>query len=119
VSKSLQRQAGVDKAKSDLDTQSSTVTFKKGKVIDFAKLAKAVDKAGFTAGEITIWATGSVETSDGQVVFKVSDSHQTFPLVENEQAVKLKAARGKEVKIVGKVMFQERPPRLVVERFQM
>lgn len=62
-----------------LDTQSSTVTFKKGKVIDFEKLAKGVDSAGFKAAEIKIWATGTVEKSDGQVVLKVSGSNQTLP----------------------------------------
>lgn len=102
-----------------LETQSSTVIFKKGQVIDFGKLAKAVDKAGFKAGEIKIWATGSIVQLDGKLTLKVSGTNQTLPLVENEQTAKLKGPSGKEIKVVGKVEFQEKPPRLVIESFEM
>lgn len=95
-----------------LDTQSSTVTFKKGKVIDFGKLGGAVDHAGFKASEIKIWVRGIVEKSDGQVVLKVSGSNQTL-LLKGELA-KLKA--GEEVRVVGNVEFDKTPSTLIVER---
>lgn len=119
MNKSLLRQDGVADSHTSLETHSSTVTFEKGKVIDFAKLAKAVDTAGFTAGEIKIWAGGVVERVDGEVVVRVSGSNQTLVLAENEHTDKLKAALGKEIKVVGNVEFQETPPRLVVESFEM
>ena len=109
----------MDASKTDLDTQSSTLTFKPGKAIDFGKLAKAVDTAGFTPGEIKVWATGRIEIADGQITFKVSGSNQTFPLVNNGLAATLKAAQGKEIKVIGRVEFKETPSRLIVERFQM
>ncbi len=102
----------------DLGTQSSTLTFKPGKVIDFAKLAKTVDTAGFTAGEITVWVTGRVEVADGQTLLKVTGGDQTFTLTNNELVAKLKAAQEKEVKVIGKVEFKETPTRLVVESFE-
>lgn len=119
MNKSLLRQDGVADSNTSLENQSSTVTFKKGQAIDFSKLAKAVDKAGFKAGEIKIWATGSIVQVDGNLAVKVGGTNQTFPLVENEQSAKLKAAPGKEIRIVGKVEFQEKPPRLVIESFEM
>lgn len=119
MNKSLLRQDGVADSNTSLETQSSTVIFKKGQVIDFGKLAKAVDTAGFKAGEITIWATGSLAQLGGELALKVSGSNQTFPLVEDEHTAKLKGALGKEITMVGKVEFQEAPPRLVVESFQM
>ena len=119
MNKSLLRQDGVADSNTSLETQSSTVIFKKGQVVDFSKLAKAVDKAGFKAGEIKIWATGSIVQLDGKLTLKVSGSNQTFPMVENEQTAKLKAALGKEIRVVGKVEFQESPPKLVIESFEM
>ena len=119
MNKSLLRQDGVADSHTSLETHSSTVTFQKGKAIDFAKVAKAVDAAGFTAGEMKIWAGGFVELVDGRVVFRVSGSNQTLPLAENEHTGKLKAALGKEIKVVGNVEFQETPPRLFVESYQM
>lgn len=97
-----------------LDTQSSTVTFKKGKAIDFGKLAKAVDSAGFKAAEIKIWARGTVEKSDGQVFLKVSGSNQTLPL--KGEVAKIKA--GEEVTVVGKVEFDKKPASLVIENVE-
>lgn len=97
-----------------LDTQSSTVTFKKGKVIDFGKLGRAVDSAGFKAAEIKIWAKGTVEKSDGQVVLKVSGSNQTLPL--KGEVAKLKA--GEEATVVGNVEFDKKPSTLIVERVE-
>lgn len=102
-----------------LDTQSSTVTFKKGNVIDFGKLAKAVDSAGFKAGEIKIWARGTVEQVDGKPSLKISGSDQILPLTNNEQAAKLKDFLGKEIKVVGKLEFDKKPPPLIVEGFEM
>lgn len=97
-----------------LDTQSSTVTFKKGKIIDFGKLGGAVDSAGFKAAEIKIWAKGTVEKSDGQVVLKVSGSNQTLPL--KGEVAKLNA--GEEVMVVGNVDFDKKPSTLIVERVE-
>lgn len=97
-----------------LDTQSSTVTFKKGKVIDFQKLAKAVDSAGFKAAEIKIWARGTVEKSDGQLALKVSGSDQALPL--RGDISKLKA--GEEITVVGNVEFDKKPSTLIVERVE-
>lgn len=98
-----------------LETQSSTVTFKKGKVIDFQKLAKAVDSAGFKAAEIKVWARGVVEEADGKVSLRVSDSNQMLPLTNNEQAAKLKDFLGREVRVVGKLELDKRPPSLILE----
>lgn len=119
MNKSLLRQDGVADSNTSLEDQSSTVVFKKGQAIDFSKLAKAVDKAGFKAGEIKIWASGSIVEHDGRLTLKVSGSNQILPLVENDQTVKLKATPGREIKVVGKVEFQEKPPGLVVESFEM
>ena len=109
----------MDASKTDLDTQSSTLTFKPGKAIDFGKLAKAVDTAGFTPGEIKVWATGRIEIADGQIIFIFGGSDQTFPLTNNELAAKLEAAQGKEVKVTAKVDFKGTPAKLVIESFQM
>ncbi len=97
-----------------LETQSSTVTFKKGKVIDFGKLAKAVDSAGFKAAEIKVWAKGIVEEVDGKVSLRVSGSNQTLPL--KGEVAKLKA--GEEVMVVGNVEFDKQPFALIVERVE-
>ena len=115
MNQSLLRQDGVDSSKTDLETQSSTLTFKPGRLIDFGKLAKAVDTAGFTAREIKVWVTGRVEVVGGQTLFKVSGSDLTFPLVNNELAPTLKAAQGKEVKVIGNIEFTEAPAKLVLE----
>jgi len=93
----------------------STVTFKPGKPIDFAALAKAVDKAGFKAGGITIWAKGTVSTApDGRLMFTVSGSNQTFPIADTPEAAKLKTMVGMETPIVARMQFEETPPRLVI-----
>ena len=118
MNQSLLRQDGVDTSITDLGTQSSTLTFKPARAVDFGKLAKAVDTAGFTTSEIKVWATGQVEVADGQIIFKVGGSDQTFPLTNNELAMKLKAAQGKEVKVTGKLEFKETPARLLVESFE-
>ena len=107
----------MDSSKTDRETQSSTLTFKPGRLIDFGKLAKAVDTAGFTASEIKVWVTGQVEVLATQTLLKVSGSDQTFPLVNNELAATLKAAQGKEVKVIGKLEFKETPAKLVLECF--
>ena len=96
-----------------LKTQSSTVKFKKGKEIDFSKLAQAVDKAGFKASEIKVWATGTIEQADGKPSLKVSGSNQTFSLKGEES--KLKGLSGKQVTVVGKVEFDKKPVLLVIE----
>lgn len=119
MNKSLLRQAGVADSNTSLDTQSSTVTFKKGNVIDFGKLAKAVDSAGFKAGEIKIWAKGTISRTNGKLSLIVSGTNQSFPLKENEQTAKLKDFLGKEIKVVGKLEFDQKPPPLVLESFEM
>ena len=116
MNKSLQRQDGVEKSNTSLETQRATVTFKKGKVIDFQKLAKAVDSAGFKASEIKIRATGTVEESDGQLALKVSGSNQTLPI--KGDAEKLKGLTGKEVKVAGNLEFHKKPLTLVVESIE-
>ena len=115
----LLRQDGVATSNTDLETQTSTLTFKPGKAIDFRKLAKAVDTAGFTVGEIRVWVTGQVEIADGQVLFKVGGSDQIFLLVDNEAVVKLKAAQGRRAKVIGRVQFKETPVTLVIESVEM
>ena len=114
MNKSLLRQDGVADSNTSLDTQSSTLTFKKGKTVDFGKLAKAVDSAGFKASEIKIWARGTVEKSNGQLALKVSGSNQTIPL--KGEAAKLEP--GKELRVVGNVEFDKKPPLLVVEKVE-
>lgn len=114
MNKSLLRQDGVANSDTSLETQSSTVTFKKGKAIDFGKLAKAVDSAGFKAAEIKVWAKGIVEEADGKVSLRVSGSNQILPL--KGDAAKLKA--GEEVVVVGNVEFDKKPSTLIVERVE-
>lgn len=115
MSKSLRRLDVVQDAKTELDAQSSTVTFKPAKVIDFKALAEAVDKAGFKAGSITIWAKGALSAApDGGLVFTVSGSNQTFPIADTPEAAKQKAMVGQEMPIVARVQFDETPPRLVI-----
>lgn len=115
MSKSLRRLDVVRDANTELDTQSSTVTFKPAQAIDFKALAAAVDKAGFKASSITIWAKGALSaTPDGGLIFTVSGSHQTFPIAEPPEAAKQKAMVGKEMPIVARVQFDDTPPRLVI-----
>jgi hypothetical protein len=114
VSKSLGRLDVVRDVKTELKTQSSTVTFKPGKPIDFRALADAVDKAGFKAGAITIRAKGRLNVSDGQATFTVSDTNQSFAVGDSPQLAALKREAGKEISIVAKVQFTETPPRLLI-----
>lgn len=115
MSKSLGRLDAVQNVKTELDTQSSTLTFKPGRPIDFAALAKAVDKAGFKAGSITIWAKGALsQAPDGRLMFTMSDSHQSFPVADSPEAARLKTMGGMETPIVARVQFEETPPRLVL-----
>ncbi len=114
MSKSLGRLDVVRDAKTELKTQSSTVTFKPEKPIDFQVLADAVDKAGFKAGAITIWAKGTLNVSDGRATFTVSGTNQTFPVADSPQLTDLKREAGKEISIVAKVLFSETPPRLLL-----
>ncbi len=116
MSKSLGRLDAVRSAKAELDTQTATVTFKPAKPIDFRALAGAVDRAGFKAGSITIWARGTLSAGpDGSLTFTVSGTNQTFPVADGPQLAKLKGAMGKEIPIVAKVEFTESPPHLVLE----
>lgn len=116
MSKSLGRLDAVQDAKADLNTQTATVTFKPGKPVDFPALAQAVDKAGFKAGSITIWAKGTPNVAqDGKLAFTVSGTKQTHPVADSPQAAKLKSEVGKEVALVAKVQFDQTPPVLVVE----
>jgi len=115
VNKSLGRLDVVQHVETRLDTQSSTVTFKPGKPIDFAALAKAVDKADFKAGSITIWAKGTLSAAPaGHLMFTVSDSHQTFPVADSPEAAQLKTMLGQEMPIVAQVQFDKTPPQLVL-----
>lgn len=116
MSKSLGRLDVVRDVNTSLKTQSSTLTFKPGKAIDFLALADAVDKAGFKAGTITIWATGTVSvTPDGRATFTVGGTNQTLPVADNPELARLKKEAGKEVSVMAKVLFTETPPRLVLE----
>ncbi len=105
----------MQQSKTSLETQSSTLLFKPGKPVDFSQIDKAVDKAGFTAGEVTIWAKGTPKIDpDGRLVFVVSETNQMLPVADGEEAVKLKAQTGKEVSLVAKVDRKQQPPRLVL-----
>lgn len=115
MSKSLERLDAVRNAKADLETQTATVTFKPGRPVDFAAVAKAVDKAGFKAGAITIWAKGTLSEQGGQLVFTPTGTNQTLPVADGAEAAKLKSRLGTEVPLVARVRFQETPPRLVLE----
>ncbi len=119
MNESLLRQVGVDRSKTDLATQTSTLAFKPGEAIDFGKLAKAVDTAGFTVGDIKVWATGRVEVAGGQLLFRISGSEQALLLLDNDSAAKLKDTQGKEIKVTGKVDFKNTPAKLEIESFQM
>ncbi len=115
MSKSLRRLDAVQNATADLKTQTATVTFKPGQPVDFAGLARAVDKAGFKASSVTIWAKGKLrEESDGHLVFTVSGTSQALPVADGPQVAKLKGEVGKEISLVGTVQFTETPPRLIV-----
>lgn len=115
MSKSLGRLDVVQTVKTELSTQSSTLTFKPGKPIDFHALADAVDKAGFKAGSITIWASGILrEAPDGHFSFTVSGTNQTLAVAESPQLAKLKSEVGREISLVGTVQFAETPPRLII-----
>ncbi len=114
MSKSLGRLDVVQDVKTELSTQSSTLTFKPGRPIDFRALADAVDKAGFKAGSITIWAKGMLKVSEGRATFAVSGTGQTFPVGDSPQLAGLKGEAGKEISIVAKVQFGEAPPRLII-----
>ncbi len=115
MSKFLERLDAVRKASADLKTQTATVTFKPGKPVDFAALARAVDKAGFKAGAITIWAKGELSEQGGQLVFTPTGTNQALPVAEGAEAAKLKSEIGKEIPLVAQVRFLETRPRLVVE----
>ncbi len=115
MSKSLGRLDVVRDVKTDLKTQSSTVTFKPGKPIDFRALADAVDKAGFKAAGLTIWAKGTLKLSDGAATFTVSGTGQPLPVAESPHLAGLKSEAGKEISLVATVYFKETPPRLVIE----
>ena len=115
MSKSLERLDAVRKASADLKTQTATVTFKPGKPVDFAALAQAVDKAGFKAGAITIWAKGTLGEQGGQLVFTPTGTNQALPVADGAEAAKLRSEIGKEIPLVAQVRFQETPARLVVE----
>ena len=115
MSKSLRRLDVVQDVNTELSTQTSTLTFKPGKPIDFQALVHAVDKAGFKAGRITIWAKGTLSAApDGHLVFTVSGSHQTFPLADAAESAKLQAMTGQEMPMVARVQFEETPPRLEI-----
>ena len=116
MSKSLGRLDVVRHAKTELETQSSTLTFKPGEPIDFRTLADAVDRAGFKAGAITIWAKGTLNVlPDGRASFTVSGTNQTFAVADSPQLAGLRSQAGKEISLVAKVQFQETPPRLVLD----
>jgi len=116
VSKSLGRLDAVRDAKADLKTQTATVTFKPSKSVDFTAVAQAVDKAGFKAGSITIWAKGTPNVTPNETLtFTVSGTNQTFPVADSPHAAKLKSKAGKEVPLVAKVRFDHTPPTLVLE----
>ncbi len=116
MSKSLGRLDAVQNAKADLTTQTATVTFKPGNPVDFSALAQAVDKAGFKAGSITIWAKGAPNlTADGKLAFTLTGTNQTFPVADGQQAAALKSQLGKEVPLVARVQFDQTPATLVLE----
>lgn len=105
----------MQESKASLETQSATLRFKPGKSIDFMQIDKAVDRAGFTAGEITIWATGTPKVEpDGRLVFVISGTNQTLPVADGEEAARLKAQAGKEISIVARVDRKQQPPRLLL-----
>ena len=102
-------------SKTSLETQRSTLLFKPGKSVDFTEIDKAVDKAGFKAGEITVWAKGAPKVEpDGRLIFVVSGTNQVFAVADSPQAAPLKGEAGKEVSLVARVDRQQRPPQLIV-----
>lgn len=101
-------------SKTSLETQSSTLRFKPGKPVSFTEIDQAVDRAGFKAGEITVWAKGAFRVEpDGRLVFVVSGTNQALVLADGPEAAKLKAEAGHEVGLVAKVDRKEQPPRLI------
>lgn len=116
MGKSLGRLDAVRHVETSIQAQTSTVTFKRGKPVDFKAIAAAIDKAGFKAGEMTIWARGTLAgTPDGRLTFTPSGTSQTLPLAETPQLAALKGKIGQEVSLVAKVEFEKTPPQLIVE----
>lgn len=81
--------------------------------MDFEELARAVDKAGFKAGEIQIRATGTLTIAGGHLALKVAGSDQVIPLVEDEQAARLRGEAGRRGTLTGRA----RGKALAVETF--
>ncbi len=62
------------------------------------------------------WEPGTIsQQPDGQLVFTVSGTNQALPVADGAALAKLKGEVGKEISLVARVRFDERPPQLVVE----
>ncbi len=82
VEKKLGQMKGVTDVTVDLKTSTASLTFEEGFSLDLAAIQKAVRRAGFTMGTVTISAIGSITDSDGNLFLEVRDSQQKFLLSE-------------------------------------
>ena len=106
VEKRLKKVDGVQSVAIHTKEGSATLEAKGGESIAVGQIPEAVERAGFTPGEITVDAEGRVTTDEqGRVVLQVSGTDQAFLLAtfeaKMEERLHSLAARGASVNVQG------------------
>ncbi len=106
----------------DLKNAQAVVLPAKGKSFDPTKIPTAVKDAGFTPGEITVTASGTLDRAGGFLRLKMAGPVPQFVLAGGAQAEALgrKAdLSGRKVRIIGKLhaSHADKPPGITVDTF--
>ena len=80
VEKKLKGVHGVKRVKVNLKSGTATLVLTDGKLPSTEEIRKAVKKAGFTPGKITLSAIGTLSHKDDRLFLKVRNAEQSFVL---------------------------------------
>ncbi len=109
VEKWLGRVHGVTDVTVDLKTDTANLRFAKGASLDAKAIHRAVTKAGFTMGAVTVTAVGFLTEENGSLVLTVRGAKQKFLLTspENEKALTKLLKEEAAIQVTGKVQARQ------------
>ncbi len=110
--------------KVDLKSGQAVVSAAKGKSFNPTRIPKAVKDAGFTPGEVTVTAAGTLTRADGLLRLNMAGPVPQFVLAGGPRAEELNSRedlQGKRIRVTGKLhaSHADKPPGVTVGAFDV
>lgn len=106
LEKRLKDVDGMTLSKIDINQGTATLKVKEEEPLDFEVLRKAVKKAGFTPGEISVVGTGLAKLVDGQAALITADGTILLELEPKDSLRGITATHASTIQFAGKVIPQ-------------